>query len=127
MKLVDSTKCLGVQVDQILNWNQYASNTCNKESKGMGILYYAKHILSLGTTQSMHKSLVEPLFRYSMRVWVCCGTTTLDELQRLQNRATRIVRICQYDAPSLSLIKGLAWSTIKELIEIEIARGFSSP
>ena len=87
-----------------------------------GMQCCAKKFLPLITIQSMYKSLFECCFRYCIPVWGCCGTTTLDKLQKLQNRAARIATNSRYDTPSQPLIKGLGWFTIKELIEIETAR-----
>ena len=80
-----------------------------------------KKISTLKTIQRMYKSLIDPYFRYCIPVWGCCDTTTLNKLQKLQNRA-RIATKSQYDTPSQPLIKELGWRTIKELIEIETAK-----
>ena len=54
-------------------------------------------------------------------MWGRCGETLLDKLQKLQNRAARIVTNSSYDASSLSLIGSLGWLTIQEMIEFETA------
>ena len=83
---------------------------------------YANTFLPLKIIESMYKSLIEPYYRCCIPVWGCCSTTTLDQLQRLQNRAARMVTNSRYGAPSLPLIKGSGWFTIMELIEIETAK-----
>ena len=40
---------------------------------------------------SLYTSIVEPHFRYCCSVWGCAGTTEINRLQKLQNRAARIV------------------------------------
>ena len=47
----------------------------------------------------------------------CIGTTTLQKLQKLQNRAARVVTNSCFDAPSEPLIQQLGWLSIEELIE----------
>ena len=54
-------------------------------------------------------------------MWGCCGETLLDKLQKLQNRAARIITNSSYHASSLPLIGNLGWLTIKEMIEFETA------
>jgi len=54
-------------------------------------------------------------------VWGCCGEILLDKLQKLQNRAARIVTNSSYDASSLPLIESLEWLTIKEIMLFETA------
>ena len=62
---------------------------------------------------------VEPHFRYCCSVWGSCGKTDLNELQKLQNRAARIVMSSRYDAPSKPLLQKHEWKTIVELIANE--------
>ena len=49
-------------------------------------------------------------------MWGCAGTT---EINRLQNRAARIVTNSSFDSPSNQLIENLGWKTINEVIDIE--------
>ena len=60
---------------------------------------------------------MEPHFQYCCSVWGCCNSTDILQLQRLQNRAARVVTNSQFDAPSTPLIQSLGWHTIKELID----------
>ena len=54
-------------------------------------------------------------------MWGYCGEILLDELQKQQNHAARIVTNSSYEASSLPLIKSLEWLTIKEMIVFETA------
>ena len=49
-------------------------------------------------------------------VWGVCGITALDKLQKLQNRAARIVTNSPYNASALSIIRKLGWQTVNDLI-----------
>ena len=52
-------------------------------------------------------------------MWGCAGTTEINRLQKLQNRAARIVTNSSFDTPSNQLIEKLGWKTSNELIDIE--------
>ena len=54
-------------------------------------------------------------------MWGSCGETRLLTLQKLQNRAARIVTNSCYDAPADTLIETLNWPTIVEINKLEIA------
>ena len=86
--------------------------------KSIGMLQYVKQYLPMITIQRMHTSPIEPYFRYCCPVWDCVGTTTLQELQRLQNRAARVATNSCFDAPSERLKQELGWPTIERLIEL---------
>ena len=106
-------------VDQHLNWKEQISTVKKKVSRGIGMLKYSKKYLPLLTIQCMYKSLVEPYFRYCCPVWGSCGSTAINELQKLQNRAARIVTNSRYDASAKPIIKKLGWHTVSEIIQME--------
>ena len=54
-----------------------------------------------------------------MNIWGSCGTTKLNKLQKLQNRAARIVTNSPFDSSATSLIQDLGWPTIEELLHRE--------
>ena len=70
----------------------------------------------------MYKSLVEPLFRYCCPVLGATGNTTLQKLQKLQNRPARIATNSAYDAYTEPLMQALRWPTAMQLIELETAK-----
>ena len=67
----------------------------------------------------MYKGIVEPHFSYCCSVWGSCGTTRLNKLQKLQNRAAGIVTDSDFDTSAASLIQDLGWPTIGQLIHRE--------
>ena len=69
---------------------------------------------------SLYTGYVEPHFQYCCSAWGCCNSTDILQLQRLQNRAARIVTNSQFDAPSKPLIQSLGWKTIQELINRQV-------
>ena len=52
-------------------------------------------------------------------MWGCCGVTEKNHLQKLQNRAARIITNSSFDAPGIPLVRRLGWKTIEELIAHE--------
>ena len=53
----------------------------------------------------MYRGTVEPHLRNYCSVWGACGGTRLQVLQKLQNRAARIVTNSSYDSSASALIK----------------------
>ena len=102
-----NTKYLGVQLDEHLSW----SFECNWP------LEYAKKCLPIAVVKTLYSSIVEPHFQYCCSVWGCCNSTDILQLQRLQNRAARVLTTIQFDAPSKPLIQSLGWQTIGQLID----------
>ena len=68
---------------------------------------------------TLYTGIAEPHLRYCCSVWGCAGSTEINRLQKLQNRAARIITNSSFDTPSRPLIEGLGWKTIEELISYE--------
>ncbi len=75
---VNSTKYLGVQIDDKLSWKNKVDALSTKISRATGLIKYAKRYLPLKTIQGLYRSLVEPHFRYCYSVWGCTNKTNLD-------------------------------------------------
>ena len=116
IKLVSSIKCLGVQINENLSWDEQIKAFKVKVSRAIDLLKYAKRFLSNDTLCKMYTALVEPYFSFCSSVWGCCLETIIKSLQRLQNRATRIVGTRAYDYSATSMLKELGWSSIKDII-----------
>ena len=52
-------------------------------------------------------------------MWGYSGSTEINRLQKLQNRAARIVINNSFDTPSHHLIEKLGWKTINEVMDFE--------
>ena len=118
---VDREKYLGVIIDKNLNWEEHISNVRTKVSRAIGFLKYSSKFLPQNTLSKMYSGIVEPQFRFCCSVWGCCGVTKLQTLQKLQNRAARIVTKSNFDTPSIGLIQGLNWPTVSDIIRGETA------
>ena len=65
--------------------------------------------------KTIYRSLVESHFRYGNIIWGTCGEVLLTKLQKMQNRAARIIMKSDYDMDAGPLIDKLGWKTIREL------------
>ena len=119
LDVVEETKYLGVQVDNSLDWKEHIKAVFSKVSRAIGFLKHARNILPMASLKTLHSGIVEPHFRYCCSVWGCCGTTDVNQLQKLQNRAARIVTNGSFDSPGRPLIVSLGWKTIRELVDEE--------
>ena len=119
LALVEKTKYLGVQVDNSLDWKEHIKSVSAKVSRAVGLLKYAKRFLPQNSLKTLYTSIVEPHFRYCCAVWGCCSTTEISKLQKLQNRAARIITNSSFDASSKPLIQNLGWKTVNDMIKHE--------
>ena len=69
----------------------------------------------------MYRGIVEPQLSYCCSVCGCCSNSKINILQKIQNRAARIVTNSPYDASAAPLIQNLGWPTISDLTRKETA------
>ena len=109
--LVNKVKYLGLHMDNSLTWKCQIENIKGKVSRAIGLLKYCENFVSMVT----YRSIVEPHLNYCCSIWGSSGITRIESLQKLQNRAARIVTDSSYDPPSEPLRKDLGWLSIKEM------------
>ena len=80
-----------------------------------------RHLVPYGTLHSIYQALVQPHFNYCNIVWGNCGVTLQDKLQKLQNRAVRVLTYSNYDAHVNNLIELLRWKSLVSQRQIERA------
>ena len=88
---VDKTKCLGVTVDDKLNWGNQFRSVKGKITSGLAPLKMLKNIILQSQLMHVYYALVENHLRYAIVVWGSLSDTKMEALQPLQNRAFDII------------------------------------
>ena len=91
IKRVNSYRCLGVQVDETLSWEAHIFEVVGKVAKVLAALRRLRQICPQSTLVTIYKSLILPHFDYCSAVWGCIGNGLSLKLEKLQNRAARII------------------------------------
>ena len=60
----------------------------------------------------VYKSLIQSYFDYCFHVWECLGVTLSNKLERLQNRAVRIITPQGYNFRSENLLKSIGFKNL---------------
>ena len=63
---------------------------------------------------TIYKSLILPYLNYCCLVWDNCSNYLLDNLQKIQNKAARIITGESYEIRSSDLLRKLNWPILKE-------------
>ena len=121
IEMITNTRYLGVQIDSNLNWDKHVVTIKTKANRALGLIKYSKKYLPSDVLNKMYRGIVEPHLSYCCSVWGCCSESKIDVLQKIQNRAARIVTSSPYDASAAAIIESLGWSTISDLIRKETA------
>ena len=107
LEVVQKTKYLGVQIDCSLDWKEQIKAVSTKVSRAIGFLRHAKSFLPMTSLKTLYTGIVEPHFRYCCSVWGFAGSTEINQLQKLQNRAARIITNSSFDTPKQTTYCGV--------------------
>ena len=83
---VESTKFIGVIIDDFLAWKLHIDHICCKASKGIGIIRKARQVLNGQSLLTLYHALLKPHFTYCVMVWGITYKTHLQKLNVIQNK-----------------------------------------
>ena len=113
IKQVYECKTLGVTGDQHLSWKSITENICRKITSGISALRRLKDFVDRQTLLSVYNAIVRPYFDYCCEVWDVFGETQSKRLQKLQNRAARIIMNMSNDVHHSVALQALDWNTLE--------------
>ena len=115
IKRVKSAKVLGVEIDENLNWEKHIEYIASKVSSGIGALKKLKEFVDRDTLVLVYNALIQPHFDYCCEVWDELGKGLGERLQKLQNRAARVVMNFKNEhGQSILARTALGWTSLEE-------------
>ena len=82
---------LGTMLDEQLHWKEHIDTTCKKVNKRLGLLARIRSCLTLKAAKCVYNTLIEQILSYTDTAWGELSVGSSKSLQRLQNRAARII------------------------------------
>ena len=90
----ESTKYLGVHMNNKLSWKTHMEHTINKVHQRLRLIKQLTRA-TWGSTQdtmnTMYKTYVKPVIKYGSEVLVTASNSTLETLETAQNNALRLI------------------------------------
>ena len=110
---VNFTKSFGVLIDENLKWSNHINAISKKISSGIASIKRISHCVPPATLHNIYHGLDQSHFDYCSVVWGNCAKTLFYKLQRLQNRAVRILTHSSYGADANQLLTELGWDNLE--------------
>ena len=111
----ENCKYLGVCIDQDLRFDMQVDAAIAGLKRALGIFSRAAQFLHAETKILLYNTIILPHIDYCSTVW---GSSPhkkdLVRLQRIQNRAMRIILQCHHRTHVLDVLKALKWMSIKQ-------------
>jgi len=118
----DSTKYLGVYLDDHLSWNCHISLLEKKISRYAGIFYKIRDFLDVTALRVAYFSLVYSQLRYAIGVWGSTTKSNLHGLNVIHNRVIKAITRSSYRSHVTPLYKKLNLLKLNDIYQMELAR-----
>ena len=116
---VESTRFLGVHIDNRLTWKKHISYISGKVSRGIGVIVRARRVLNSDALLTLYYSFIYPFFTYCNHVRGSAYAISLKPLLLLQKRSVRIITFsgyCDHTDPLFYELGLLKISDIKKYV-----------
>ena len=104
-------KLLGVTIDNELKFDKYAVEICSKTNRKFSVLLRLSKFLCLDKRRTLFKASIEAQFKYCPLIWMFCSGNSNKKINRLQERALRLV-YDDYSSSFETLLEGDSSFTI---------------
>ena len=112
---VKTTRFVGVQRDEFINFRGHIDVLTKKLSKYVGLFFKLRHFLHGEALLTLYRSLFEPNLNYCNIIWSNTFPSHLGKLTILQKKIIRVTSWATFDAPSDLLFRRYGLLKITEL------------
>jgi len=118
----NSTKYLGVYIDDKLTWSDHITNLEKTISRSVGIFYRIRHYLNERAPKSLYFGIVYSHLQYAIGSWGGVGKTSLRRLTVLHNKIIKAMAYSSLRSKLDPQYKYLNLLKVKDLYNLEIGK-----
>lgn len=116
IEVVKSMKYLGVIIDDQLKFDENAKYVNKKVACKIFLFGRISKNLTFSARQKVYQSIILPHFQYCASLLYASNNTCIDKLQKLQNRALRIVLRCKRRTHVKAMLQATSSLSVKQEI-----------
>ena len=118
----NSSKMLGVLIDDKLRWTEHINSINSKISRAIGILHKFSKTLHSNTLKLIYNSILQPYLQYCNVLWGNAAKSNLQPLFRSQKKAIRKISHAAYLDHTNNLFRELKILKLDELNMLETSK-----
>jgi hypothetical protein len=123
LKLVNSVKILGLNIDQNLDWSDHMKVINRKCFAALSLIYPVKNLISLDSRKILAESLVLSKLYYASAVWFKCSKNIENQVNKIIRSAARFVLDKRkFDSISTDIVRELGWLDCKFKCKFEVLK-----
>ncbi len=116
LEKVNAYKYLGLIMDSALSWQDHLLHAHKKIRQRIGVLRRVRQYMDQKLSLQLYHALILPMFDYCDSVYGNCNITALIRMQRLQNRAGKIILHVPFDTATSDVLSSLKWFYVTERV-----------
>lgn len=116
-----STKFLGITIDEHLTWKTHISHINKKISSSLYAINQLKNTLPIDSLHSLYYTLIHPHLLYGIQAWGNANQTPLNSTFLLQKRAIRTINKAHYRSHTEPLFKRSEILKLTDMYHLQIA------
>ena len=119
-----SAKYLGITIDNKLSFKQHIILLENRVARSVGIIAKVSYYLPFNTLITLYHALVHSQLLYALPIWASTYSykTYLNKLEKLQNKALRIIFKTPLRDPITPLYRRSGILKLNDLFDFEVAK-----
>jgi hypothetical protein len=104
---VNSSKFLGVILDNKLCWSEHIAYIKGKISRNLGIVCKARKVLNQDSLKNLYYAFIYPHLCYCVEIWGNACKTYIDVINKIHKKCIRILCNAKWNDPSAQLFQSL--------------------
>ena len=116
---VNSTKLLGVNIDNTLSWTMQVAQVKKCTSYRLFLFRTIRKYLPLETRTKYYDYYVKPLIEYCSSVWGICSKENQTKIIKIQKKAARLILEAPPLTPSKQTFQQLKWLPFNEIVKFK--------
>ena len=118
IKHADSTKYLGITLDKNLNWEEHIKELNIKLSKTVQAMKIIRNKVSKKSKQMLFSAYIASRIQYGIEVYSTAKAREIKTIQKLQNRALKVLHNKDYLTPTIQLHKELNTLLVNDIAKL---------
>lgn len=120
IEIVNEIKYLGIIIDNKLKFHKNIDYICRKVAKKIGFMRRIRQKISMKCAIQIYNTMVKPHFEYCSSVIYMCNNEEKTRLQKLQNKAMRVILKLNRFASGSAMLETLKWMNIEKKIKMNV-------
>ena len=119
LRLSSNVKYLGVYLDEHLNWSYHVDALAAKLTRASGMLAKIRHYVNEKTLLNIYHGIFSSIMTYGSQIWGQFTNKHVKRIQKLQNKAIRIINFANFKDSSGPLYQKSKILKLEDQISME--------